>query len=194
MSVHTLIILGSFLCGYAFKTLPVDKVADTRITLRADDSLNATKSITGFLRWYKTNMQKVNRFTLLPKNKKGYYVVDEKACAGYLAFLKSSGFVAPKYIGYWQRYFHDKAVSIAKEKLRSDIPEGFDMDLVLLTQEPDLVVKEIDKLQFTVVSINKEAAVMGMKVPADSSIQYEFEMYKRGKAWQIGYISTPNYD
>ena len=68
------------------------------------------------------------------------------------------------------------------------------MDLVLLTQEPDLVVKEIDKLKFTVVSITKDAAVIGMKVPADSSIQYEFEMYKRNKVWQIGYISTANHD
>lgn len=160
----------------------------------ANDSVQLKNNITAFLRWYKTNLHKANRFPLLAKDGKDCFMISKNGCTGYLNFLKSSNRVSSKYIGYWQTWFNDKAIMLKKEKIKSDIPDGFDMDLVLITQEPDLVLEKIDSLKFNVVSLSKSAAVMKLTLPSDSSIDYEFEMQKSKGRWLIDYISTPNFD
>jgi hypothetical protein len=120
--------------------------------------------------------------------------VNRKACTAYLAFLKSSKYISARYIGYWQRYFDDKAADLKKEKIRSDVPEGFDMDFVLITQEPELILDAIDSLKLTVVSMNRTMAVIGVILPSDTTVDYEFEMAKTKQGWQINYISTQNFD
>ena len=121
-------------------------------------------------------------------------MVNQIACKNYLDFIKSSKYVSSKYIGYWQVFFNDKSAELKTNPTKSDIPEGFDMDLVLITQEPEIILNKIANLKFTIVSMNEKVALIGVRLPSDKSVQYEFEMYKSKAGWQIGYISTPNYD
>ena len=159
-----------------------------------NDPLPAQKVITKFLQWYKINLHKANSFPLLNKDSAGNYMVNKKAVSEYLNFLKSSKFISGKYIAHWQIYFDDKAAELNTHPIKSDMPEGFDFDFILITQEPETVLNQLSRLKFKTVSINKAVALIGVTLPSDKSVQYEFEMYKVKDDWQIGYISTPNYD
>ena len=159
-----------------------------------NDPIPAQKVITKFLQWYKINLHKANSFPLLIKDSAGNYMVNKKAVSDYLNFLKRSKFISGKYIAYWQTYFNDKAAELKNHPVQSDMPEGFDFDFILITQEPELVLNQLSRLKFKTVSINRSVALIGVTLPSDKSVQYEFEMYKVKDDWQIGYISTPNYD
>jgi hypothetical protein len=37
-------------------------------------------------------------------------------------------------------------------------------------------------------------AVIGVILPSDTTVDYEFEMAKTKQGWQINYISTQNFD
>jgi hypothetical protein len=191
------VIASALVCRFAFTyTLPLkDVIAKNHETVGAiNDSIKIKANIIAFLRWYKVNLHKAAAFPLLAKDNKDHYMVNKKACTGYLAFLKSSKYISAKYIGYWQRYFTDKAADLKRDKIKSDVPEGFDMDFVLITQEPEIILDAIDSLKLTVVSMNKTMAAIAVLLPSDSTVDYEFEMAKTKAGWQINYISTQNFD
>ncbi len=152
------------------------------------------KVIIKFLQWYKINLHKANSFQLLAKDSADNYMINKDAVTSYLNFLKSSKYISPKYIAYWQTYFDDKATELKDHPIQSDIPEGFDFDFILITQEPELVLNQINRTKFKTVSMNSTVALIELKWPGKNSMQYEFEMYKGKYGWQIGYISTPNFD
>lgn len=162
--------------------------------LEQHDSTTPQQAIIKFLKWYKVNLNKANNFPFLVKDSADNFMVNEIACTGYLNFLKTSQYISQKYIEHWKVFFNDKASELKEHPLQSDIPEGFDFDLVLITQEPELVLNKIAQLKFKIVSMNENVALIGVRLPSDKLVQYEFEMYKAKAGWQIGYISTPNYD
>jgi len=159
-----------------------------------NDPVPAQQVIIQFLKWYKTNLNKASNFPFLVKDSAGNFMVNKSACNNYLDFLKTSKCISQKYIEYWKVFFDDKASELRDHPMQSDIPEGFDMDFVLITQEPDIVLNKIANLKFKIVSMNEKVALIGVRLPSDKSVQYEFEMYKSKAGWQIGYISTLNYD
>jgi hypothetical protein len=181
-----LIFCGCFSYGRQFISAEIMTVKN--------DPVPAQQVIIQFLKWYKVNLNKANNFPLLIKDSADNYVVNKTACTSYLNFIKSSRYISQKYIEYWKVFFDDKASELRDHPIHSDIPEGFDMDFVLITQEPDIILNNIANLKFKIVSINEKVALIGVRLPSDKSIQYEFEMYKSKAGWQIGYISTPNYD
>jgi hypothetical protein len=158
------------------------------------DVVSAQKVITKFLQWYKVNIIKANSFPILIKDRNDYYSVNKKAVTDYLNYLKSSNCISPKYLEHWQKFFDDKAIQLKKDKIISDIPEGFDFDFVLITQEPDLLLNQINRAKFKTISFNKSMALMGVSWSGKESMKYEFEMYHGKDGWQISYISTPNFD
>ena len=159
-----------------------------------NDPVPAQQVIIQFLKWYKTNLNKANNFPILVKDSADNFMVNKAASTSYLNFLKSSQCISQKYIEYWKVFFDDKASELRDHPIQSDIPEGFDMDFVLITQEPDIVLNKIANLKFKIVSMNEKVALIAVRLPSDESVQYEFEMYKSKAGWQIVYISTPNYD
>ncbi len=158
------------------------------------DPLTPQQVIIKFLQWYKVNINKANSFPILIKDSSDYFMVNKKAVSDYLNFLKSSKCISPKYLAYWQIFFDDKALQLKKDKIQSDIPEGFDFDFVLITQEPDQVLKQISRTKFKTIAANTSVALMGVSWTGKDSMEYEFEMYKGKDGWQIDYISTPNFD
>jgi len=177
----------------AVKALAVNDSASNAVFVQ-EDPLPAKQIIIKFLQWYKVNLHKANSFPILTKDSAGNYMIDKVAYTNYLIFLKSSKCISAKYIGYWQTYFDDKAVELQKNPIQSDIPEGFDFDFVLITQEPDIVLNQLNSVQYKTASINNTVALIDLKWPGKDPMEYQFEMYKGKDGWQIGYISTPNYD
>jgi len=177
----------------AFTTAQGNNKENKTIPPKADIA-SPQKIIVQFLHWYKINYKKAGSFPFLIKDSLDNFMVNQIACKNYLDFIKSSKYVSSKYIGYWQVFFNDKSAELKTNPTKSDIPEGFDMDLVLITQEPEIILNKIANLKFTIVSMNEKVALIGVRLPSDKSVQYEFEMYKSKAGWQIGYISTPNYD
>ena len=178
-------------CCYVCNAAPVP---GNKIRFANNESPTAQQVVVKFLKWYKANLSKANNFPFLKKDSAGNYIVDKTVAGSYLSFIKSSGCIAQQYIDYWKVYFDDKAIQLKGEPMQSDVPEGFDFDLVLITQEPELILNKIDRLKFKTVSLKGSTAVISMKCPGDDSIDYEFEMHKTKTGWQIGYISTSNYD
>jgi len=174
-----------------FAQKPSAKPASSAIV---KESTKVKNSIVAFLQWYKVNLHEANKFPLLAKDSLGYYAVNKKAADDYLNFMRSSKWVSEKYIAYWITYFNDKAEMLKKEKLTSDMPEGFDFDFVLITQEPELILNKITQLKMSIISMNASTALVSVKLPSFADVAYEFEMYKENEVWKIGYISTPNYD
>lgn len=184
---------GLYLFCASFTNAPVVQKRQELMQQKAEVTA-PQKVIIKFLRWYKANFKKANSFPLLITDKAGNSIVSKTGCSNYLAFIKSSGYLSEKYIGYWQKFFDDKAIELKTNPVGTDIPEGFDMDLVLITQEPDLVLNKIETIKFKTVSMNNSVALIGAKFPFDKTLQYEFEMYKDKGGWKIAYISTPNFD
>ena len=158
------------------------------------DSVHVVNSIREFLGWYKTNQQKANSFPFLGRDKEGYYRLDTTAVSGYLAFLRQSGYFSLSYLNIWKVFFNDQAISLREEKLKDEVPDGFDMDFVLITQEPDLILDHIDQLKWRMVSMNRDVILVSCVSSVDPSLAYEFEMYRDERSWLIGYISSPSFD
>lgn len=189
--VRAIIICSLFVGGFFSDVVAVNR--EQIITVKQDPA-PAQQTIIKFLKWYKINLNKANNFPILVKDSADNFMVDKKASNGYLNFLKSSQCISQKYIELWKVFFDDKASELRDHPNPSDIPEGFDMDFVLITQEPDIILNKIANLKFNIISMNEKVALIGVRLPSDKSVQYEFEMYKTKAGWQIGYISTPNYD
>ncbi len=170
------------------------QLISAEMMIEKNEPVRAQQVIIQFLKWYKTNLNKANNFPFLVKDSAGNFMVNKSACNNYLDFLKTSKCISQKYVEYWKVFFDDKASELRDHPIQSDIPEGFDMDFVLITQEPDIILNKIANLKFKIVSMNEKVALIGVTLPSDKSVQYEFEMYKNKGGWQIGYISTPNYD
>ena len=108
--------------------------------------------------------------------------------------MKSSKCISPTYVEHWQNFFDSRAIQLKKNKLKSDIPEGFDYDFVLITQEPDLVLNQISRAKFKTVSAITSACLIDISWPVKDLMKYKFEMNYGKDGWQISYISTLNFD
>ena len=167
---------------------------DAEITTTEMDISNDTIAMIGvaktFLKWYKNNYEKANNFGFTYQDKQGNYQVSVAQGEEYLNFLKRSGYISDKYVELWFQYFKDKAKYLEENLQTEGPPEGFEFDLVLITQEPEILLNEIHNLQFAVGENNGTKALLQMA----GDWGYEIEMVKENDKWLIEYISTLNYD
>lgn len=192
------IITISILCFFLFqfsspKAAPLPKDT-TKNTSQNNELLSPKQVIIKLLQWYKINMQKANSFPILLKDSADNFMVNNSACAKYLNFLKTSKCLSPRYIAYWRSFFNNKAIGLQSNPIQTDIPDGFDMDFVLITQEPELVLDHISQAKFKTLSLTATTAVIGVTWPKNDGMQYQIEMHKNKQGWQIDYIASPNGD
>lgn len=159
-------------------------------TTTTNDTILMIQSVKGFLEWYKTNYTKSNSFGFTYQDKQGNFHVSIPQGEEYLSFLKSSGYISDKYVDIWLKYFKDKATYMEENLQNEGPPEGFEFDLVLITQEPELVLNEINNLQFMVSEKNGDKAILQIV----GELGYDFELIKENGKWMIAYIATMNYD
>jgi hypothetical protein len=154
------------------------------------DSMLITKKIAGFVNWYRDNYKEVNSFRLVYTDNKGFYHVQTASCEEYLEFIASSGFMSEEYVRLWMDYFYSREKTFEEFPQYEGPPEGFDYDLVLLTQEPDLVFNHADEFKYELKELNETTAVMRFY----SYHTYDVELSNINGVWFIDYISIPDYD
>ncbi|MBK9150952.1 MAG: hypothetical protein IPM26_08085 [Saprospiraceae bacterium] len=190
------IILLSIICFQSCKYSSASTDAITAIPAiqeeadLSNDTLAMIHTVKSFLHWYKDNYSRANSFGFTYQDKQGNYHVAMGECEAYLAYLKSSSYISDTYTALWKQYFMDKAAYLEENLSPEGPPEGFEFDLVLITQEPELVLKAIDQKQFSVTENNGTKAVLQM----GGEEGYDFDMEKVNGKWMIAYIATMNYD
>lgn len=135
---------------------------DNITTTNTNDSLNMIKSVKEFLQWYRVNYTKANSFKFTFEDNKGNYQVNLSACEDYLKYLKSSGYISDEYISLWMKYFTDKATYLKENPQNEGPSEGFEFDLVLITQEPELILNAIETIEFLVVETKENKAILNL--------------------------------
>ncbi|HRI00305.1 MAG TPA: hypothetical protein PK006_04560 [Saprospiraceae bacterium] len=146
------------------------------------------QTINGFLQWYKANIFKLYEYNLTAKDSAGNYIVDTVSCSKYLKALKKSGFISSEYVRLWADYFRSQGEKFIISPQNEGPPEGFDFDLVLHTQEPEIVFQDLGKLQFSSQEIKNKTAVIEVTFPK-LGWTYSFELSKIKNKWFIDYIS-----
>ncbi len=144
--------------------------------------------VSGFFGWYKLNYRQVNSHTIIYTDSSTNFQVDTTACKNYLKSLKNSGYISNEYVKLWMQYFMSKAENFKINHQSEGPPEGFDMDLVLLSQEPELIFQSIKKLKYTVQEMSFDKGVVLVHTPY-VDWKYVVELSKINKKWYIDYIS-----
>lgn len=189
-----LLIICVSICQATFAMQIVNDVNNDSHLYTDNDSIAPKQVIIKFLKWYKLNLNKANSFPILIKDSANNFMINKSACARYLSLLKSSGCLSSTYIAYWKSFFDDQAVGLRNNPIQSDIPEYFDLDFILITQEPELVLDHINEMKFKTIFIRKNEANIAFIGPQKDAVQYMYEMHKTATGWQIDYISTPGND
>jgi hypothetical protein len=158
----------------------------------SNDSIALVTPIKDFLHWYKTNYKAANNFVFVAKDADGNYQVNLQECEKYMAYLESSGLISNRYRTDWFKYFESKATYLKDNPQNEGPPEGFEFDLVLISQEPEVVLNDIDNMTIAITKIEGDIAVLS--VSGTPGYAYDFEMGKEQGKWKIDYIATMNYD
>jgi hypothetical protein len=146
------------------------------------------KTIQNFLSWYKMNYKRRNQYKMTYTDSNGNFRVDIKDCSGYFTDLLSSGCISQEYVRLWSDYCKSQDEKFIISPQNEGPPEGFDMDLVLHTQEPDEVTKHYKKFKYIESKIEKSKAVIFVDTEWPDWI-YVFELSKIKDHWYIDYIS-----
>jgi hypothetical protein len=151
------------------------------------------QTIDGFLTWYKDNYFRLYQYSLTYTNDSGHYQVDTNHCKQFLEELKSTGFISDVYVRLWKKYFDDQAENFKINIQNEGPPEGFDMDLVLLTQEPEEVLNHITTLRYENFDMDDHSAVVIVHTRWEEW-KYIIELSNIDSHWLIDYISLKEPD
>lgn len=107
-----------------------------------------------FLNWYKKNYEKINDFQYIKmaqdNNGISFYQIDSNNVNKYMSFLKSSNLFSDYYLNNMKSYFELGDIRLKKLKQNDGPPEGFEFDLILLSQEPESILDNIQSVSYNV--------------------------------------------
>lgn len=142
------------------------------------------QTIKDFLNWYDVNYKEVNSFELVNQGEGVFYSVNFYETEKFLASLKSSGFVSDKYLDVFRKQFEEAQKTFEKDPINEGPPPGFDYDIVLWTQEPDLVIERGGNPTIIFSSIRDDEASIAL----DVYMNLEFTLSKSNGKWMIDQI------
>jgi hypothetical protein len=146
----------------------------------------ALKTVTDFLSWYETNYQQANSFGLVNQGDSTvFYSVNFEETEKFLAYLKSSGFVSETYLNNFREYFNKAEQTFKAGPVNEGPPENFDYDIVVLTQEPELVFEKKNSPVVLSSDVKKNTAVLNLSI----GMQLQFKLSKENSKWLIDQIS-----
>jgi hypothetical protein len=158
-----------------------------------NEDKKAIECVAGFFEWYKSNYREINLHTLIYTDSPANFQVSLPACRAYLQQLKSSGYISDNYVTIWMQYFNSKAEYFITNHQSAGPPEGFDLDFVLHSQEPELVLKNLKMLTYTSRTMNQNTREVIVHTQWDDW-KYVVELKKINKKWHIDYISLKEPD
>lgn len=151
------------------------------------------KTVQNFLSWYKLNYKRSMAYKMVETDNTGYYKVNIKDCTAFFIFIQTSGLISNQYVDDWCKYCTSQNEKFVISPQNEGPPEGFDMDLVLLNQEPEETFKSFTKFKYSVVNTNPNSST----VYADTGWPdwvYVFELSRIKSKWYIDYISIKEPD
>lgn len=146
------------------------------------------KTVLTFIDWYRTHYRDLYTYQMTYTDSTGNYRVNIKDCKKYFESLKSSGCISDEYVRLWSEYCISKNESFLISPQNEGPPEGFDMDLVLLTQEPEEIFKIYKTMKYTIVEENQDSSVILGDTGWPDWV-YVFELSHIQGRWYIDYIS-----
>ena len=149
--------------------------------------------VQNFLGWYKDHYRRLYKYKMTYIDTAGNYRVNIKDCNAYFNEILASGYVSQEYRRLWSDYCTSQDEKFIISPQNEGPPEGFDMDLVLHTQEPDEVTQNYKNFKYKVDKINASNAVILVDTNWPDWV-YVFELSKTKDRWCIDYISIKEPD
>ncbi len=148
------------------------------------DSIQARRTVTTFLNWYRMHMKAVNRAPLVNQRVGKPYSVNLKNGERYLANLQSSHLLTTTYLNQWRVFFKERNEGFRLSPQYEGPPTGFEYDLVMLTQDVDKQLASLTSLKIDNVVIIKNRATVELTL-FDA---YEFRLVRHANHWMINEI------
>lgn len=161
---------------------------DSDVDASTVTQMEATQApiVIDFLKWYKEKYHEISTLSLVNTSEEHYYV-DLSECEAYLNLLQSSGYVSFRYIEQMRLYFETYFEKYKTALYTDDPPDGFDYDLVLLTQEVDDTLQAIEHIKILECAII-DSTHQKVKVDIMPSILTFSLSYNQETGWLIDKI------
>ena len=143
----------------------------------------ALQTVTNFLGWYNENYNDANSFILVNQDS-AYYSVNFEQTEKFLSYLKSSGYVTGAYLNHFRAYFKDAETTFQKDSINEGPPPGFDYDIVLYTQEPELVIEKRKNPIVLSKEIKDDTIILNLNL----ELPLQFQLSKQNAKWMIDRI------
>jgi hypothetical protein len=165
--------------------------SDTSTNIPADNFAldeQPAKTIIDFLKWYRDNENKVgggwvNNASNETYDSTKFYSVNFEATEKYLTELKLTGFISDKYIDKWREYFKKCDKDFKDNPSNDGPPEGFEYDLIMLSQETEENLKHLEKTQVVESKITDNTALLNLHFINGDNMQYK--LTKDNDKWLI---------
>lgn len=178
------VVVLTIVCDGQRKALSSDLPAPAANPIITPIAQQASQTVVAFLAWYKTHMQAVNRFPLVNQRAGASYSVNFKNGERYLAYLKSSHLLTDAYLSQWRTYFKERNAGFRLSPQDEGPPNGFEYDLVMLTQDVDKQLASLKSVKINKVAVIKNKATVVLTL-LDA---YEFRLVRQSNQWLINEI------
>ncbi|WP_229311184.1 hypothetical protein [Larkinella soli] len=148
------------------------------------DRQAAGRTVVRFLQWYSSHLDSAGRIILVDQPAGKNYSVNFRNGEKYLALLKNSGHLTDAYLNEWRTYFRDRQKGFELNPQKEGPPTGFEYDLVLLSQNADVQMKNLNRLRIDKVTVRADRATVQCTLLEN----YEFRLVRRNNRWLINEI------
>ncbi len=144
-----------------------------------------------FLKWYRDHLPELNGIALVNQPGPGgdttrAYSVNAAGTEAYLAALRGSGYVSPRYLDAWREYFRKGDASFKSEPQYEGPPRGFDYDFVFQSQDYETELTQLEGLTVTPLQPTPGGAAFLVAFPTGHRLK--FWLTQAGNAWLIDRI------
>ena len=171
---------------------------ETNNTINQEDTVRRnqelTKTVINFLNWYKANHSRLSSIELVKNSNNEvfdstkFYTVDFEATDRYLSELKKSTCISEAYLNKWRDYFKTCEANFKKNPQNDGPPDGFEYDLVMLSQEYDDDLNNINKALIDIKPASNSTFLVTCKFPSSMTLGYT--LAKENDHWLISDIQN----
>ena len=175
--------------------------ADTSSTASKIDSnkpaSNPETTVINFLNWYKEKEQIIEKIELINNftgsfDSTKFYSINFDNTNKYLNLFKTSGFVSNTYVKKWQDYFIESDKELKANPQNDGVPDGFDYNFVMCSQDWDDALKQLDKIKIVKREIRNKNAIVIVQFNSEmySNYQLEYNLTNDNNIWLIDEIKN----
>jgi hypothetical protein len=142
------------------------------------------QTVKDFLNWYGVHYKEATSFGFVNQGNGVNYSVNFTETEKFLSYMKSSGFVSEAYLSNFRKYFKEAEEDFKKDPINEGPPPGFDYDIVLFTQEPELVIEKANNPIVILSEVHDDVATLNLNV----DMKLQFMLSRDEKGWKIDQI------